>query len=71
MNKQQLKQELLHEARHEAHMAFLTKQKMKHLKEKTPLLKRLFSKEYKTKMDQLMTQYSIYYCHSQILFDKL
>lgn len=65
------KQELFCEAQHEAHMAFLTKQQMKYLKEKTPLFKRLFSKEYKTKMDLLMTQYSIHYYHSYLLFEKL
>lgn len=71
MNKQQLRQKMFSEAQHEAHMAFLTKQQMNYLKEKTPLFKRLFSKEYKTKMDELFTKYSIYLHHSQSLFDKL
>lgn len=71
MNKQQLRQEMFSEAQHEAHMAFLTKQKMNYLKEKTPLFARLFSKKYKTEMDKLFTRYSFYLHHSQLLFDKL
>lgn len=62
---------ILQEARRETHMATLTLIKIDQLKKNTPLLKRLFSKEYKTKINQLMTEYSIYRCHSESLLDKL
>lgn len=63
--------EMIQEARHELHMATLTVIKIDQLKKSTPLLERLFSKEYKTKFNQLMTEYSIYRCHAESLLDKL
>ena len=68
MNK---RKEMLQEARHELHMATLTVIKIDQLKKNMPLLERLFSKEYKIKMNQLMTEYSIYRCHAESLLDKL
>ena len=52
-------------------MATLTVIKIDQLKKSTPLLERLFSKEYKIKVNQLMTEYSIYRCHAESLLDKL
>ena len=63
--------EMLQKARHETYMATRTLIKIDQLKKSTPLLKRLFSKEYKTKINHLMTEYSIYRCHSESLLDKL
>lgn len=65
------RKEMVQEARHERHMAKLTVIKIHQLKKSTPLLERLFSKEYKIKMNQLMTEYSIYRCHAESLLDKL
>lgn len=65
------RKEMLQEARHELHMAKLTVIKIHQLKQNTPLIERLFSKEYKIKMNQLMTEYSIYRCHVESLLDKL
>lgn len=65
------RKEMLQKARHQLHIATLTLIKIDQLKKNTPLLKRLFSKEYKTKINQLMTEYSIYRCHSESLLDKL
>lgn len=65
------RKEMIQEARHELHMATLTVIKINQLKKKTPLLERLFSKTYKTKFNQLMTEYSIYRCHAESLLDKL
>ena len=45
MSKEQLKQELLCEAQHEAHMAFLTKKQMSYLKE----TKHHYSNDYSLK----------------------
>ena len=50
------RKEMIQEARHELHMAALTVIKIDQLKKKTPLLERLFSKAYKIKMNQLMTE---------------
>ena len=63
--------DMLQEARHELHMATLTVIKIDQLKKNTPLIEQLFSKEYKSKMNQLMTEYSIYRCHAESLLDKL
>lgn len=65
------RKEMIQEVRHELHMATLTVIKIDQLKKNTPLFERLFSKEYKFKMNQLMTEYSIYRCHSESLLDKL
>lgn len=65
------RKEMIQEARHELHMATLTVIKIDQLKKSTPLLERLFSKEYKIKVNQLMTEYSIYRCHAESLRDKL
>ena len=65
------RKEMIQEARHELHMATLTVIKIDQLKKSTPLLDRLFSKEYKIKVNQLMTEYSIYRCHAESLLDKL
>lgn len=65
------RKEMIQEARHELRMATLTVIQIDQLKKNTPLLERLFSKEYKFKMNQLMTEYSIYRCHAESLLDKL
>lgn len=65
------RKEMIQEARHELRMATLTVIKIDQLKKNTPLLERLFSKEYKFKMNQLMTEYSIYRCHAESSLDKL
>lgn len=65
------RKEMIQEARHELHMATLTVIKIDQLKKSTPLLEQLFSKEYKIKVNQLMTEYSIYRCHAESLLDKL
>ena len=65
------RKEMIQEARHELHMATLTVIKIDQLKKGTPLLERLFSKEYKIKFNQLMTEYSIYRCHAESLLNKL
>lgn len=65
------RKEMLQEARHELRMATLTVIKIDQLKKNTPLLERLFSKAYKIKINQLMTEYSIYRCHAESLLDKL
>ena len=62
---------MLQEACHELHMAKLTVIKIHQLKKNTPLIERVFSKAYKIKMNQLMTEYSIYRCHVESILDKL
>lgn len=63
--------EMIQEVRHELHMAKLTVIKIHQLKQNTPLIERLFPKAYKIKMNQLMTEYSIYRCHAESLLNKL